>query len=127
MTTKEFIIERLDLIIEYFPNLKCIYEYDEMSKVHLIKVLPQGEFDSNKKYSEFESEIIFDFICRYNDSNILFFTTDGSPLHIKNPIYQAVGKKFESESESISSYSFENFNKTILVMDAGENNYAMAA
>jgi len=125
MTTKEFIIERLDLIIEYFPNLKCIYEYDEMSKVHLIKVLPQGEFDSNKKYSEFESEIIFDFICRYNDSNILFFTTDGSPLDIKNPIYQAVGKKFESES--VSSYSFENFNKTILVMDAGENNYAMAA
>ncbi|MBW6482246.1 MAG: hypothetical protein K0B10_04210 [Vicingaceae bacterium] len=125
MTAKEFIIERLDLIIEYFPNLKCIYEYDEMSKVHLIKVLPQGEFDLNKKYSEFESEIVFDFICRYNDSNILFFTEDDVSISIKNPVYQVVGKKFESEL--ISSYSFENFNKTILVMDAGENNYAMAA
>lgn len=126
MTSKEFVIENIKLITEYFPNLKCTYEYDEDSKVHLIEVLPRGEFKDNKKYEIFESDIVFNFMSKYNDSNIAFFTSGDSLISIKNPTYTVVGSKFKYKTIknfSLEDFEFININENCY----GDNNYALAA
>lgn len=127
MTAQEFIIERIDLITQCFPNLKCRYEYDKHSKVHLIEVLPKGEFKNNKKYAEFESEIIYDFICKYSyDSNISFFTSKDTLVSIKNPDYESFGREFKPKMIKnfiVEEYSYFNISDE----NIGENNYALAA
>lgn len=127
MTAQEFIIERIEMITDCFPNLKCTYEYNKYSNIHLVEVLPRGEFKDNKKYAEFEAEITYDFICKYShDSNVSFFTAGDALNAIKNPTYTIVGKEFKPKN--IKNFWFEEMAFINVSGDNyGENNYAMAA
>lgn len=73
---KTYILSKLKEVIKIVSSIKILYKYDSFSKEHLIKVFPSLEYNKNEKYQEIEGEIIFDFINKYPNDSLVFFTED---------------------------------------------------
>ncbi|MDZ7880299.1 MAG: hypothetical protein U5L45_21665 [Saprospiraceae bacterium] len=93
MTTKEFIIEEINTLVEKFPQLQVRYEVDIFSKSHYIEISPKTFYQNDKAYMTDEQAIIIHFIKKYPLESLTFLTTDDL-LTIENPIYVKKGRKF---------------------------------
>lgn len=91
MTEKQFVINKIDAIVERFPLIKCLYEFDSFDDTHYIKI------ESSNGYSEelinFEFSIVDKFIEKYPYSGIVFLR-DGDVVKIENPMYTKTGVMF---------------------------------
>ena len=93
MKSTDFLQLQIDNLVKENPSIKCRYEFDVHSGVHLIEVTPFSMYELNEKYLAFESEIIFSFIDTFPDENICFISDD-SLIKISNPTYTKVGALF---------------------------------
>lgn len=135
MNSKEYIRKELKNIIEVFKNIKLLYEYDELCKIHTVKILPNDFTELNDKFAEFQYSLIEYFMDKYPNESVLFITND-SPIKINNPEFTFIGELYLDINKRLTQIEFSkllkslstncNFNKKPEKI-AGENNYALAA
>ena len=135
MSSKEYIKKELTRIISVFKNIKLLYEYDDLSQIHTVKVIPKDFFNLNDDFAEFQSLLIEYFIDNHPDESILFISSE-SPIEINNPEFTLIGDLYLNLNKRLSQIEFNkllkslssncNFNKKPEKI-AGENNFALAA
>ncbi|MGL4852251.1 MAG: hypothetical protein ACRC3Z_06360 [Phocaeicola sp.] len=76
MKSKEFIINELKEFILKFSNMRIRYEFDEISFVHTVEVLPNEKYHSDQLYMEWESDMFDRFTERFPYENICFVSDD---------------------------------------------------
>lgn len=76
MTSQEYIILELNDFIVKFPQTRVRYEYDLLSDVHFIEVVPNSVYHLDEAYIAWESELYDRFISSYPDQNICFISDD---------------------------------------------------
>ena len=96
MKARDFIENRLQYLIECFPQMKVSYEFDNFSNSHFIEVLPSSEFRKNSKYSEYETNLIIDFISEFPNEDIVFVTKNDL-IEIENPSFVKKGHLFDKK------------------------------
>ncbi|MCD6201587.1 MAG: hypothetical protein J7K46_07255 [Bacteroidales bacterium] len=108
MKATDFVIRRLNELIDNFPKLKAKYEYDNSSKSHYIEILPAKEFKNNKDYAIYETKLIIDFISNFPYDEIVFITKNDL-IDISNPIFEKEGKLYRVEKVSFwNSFNWSN-------------------
>jgi hypothetical protein len=76
MTSQEYIILELNDFIVKFPQTRVRYEYDQLSDVHFIEVVPNNVYHLDEAYIAWEIELYDRFISSYPDQNICFISDD---------------------------------------------------
>lgn len=117
MKSKNYIINKIDVLVHKFSNLSCKYGFDNFSNSHYIEILPSSEYYSNNEYAFFEVSLINDFINEYPDETITFLT-EGDLYEITEPIYIRAGLSFlinKSISEISSEIKYEQIDYEMLV------------
>lgn len=97
MKARDFIENRLQELIENFPQMRVSYKFDILSNSHFIEVLPSKEFRSNSEYSKFETNLIIDFISTYPNEDIVF-VTENDLIEVNNPSFIKTGMLYDKES-----------------------------
>lgn len=93
MKSIDFLKLEIDNLVMENPALRCRYEFDAHSCIHLIEVTPFSVYELDEKYIEFESKITFSFIDNFPNENICFISDD-SLIKISNPSYTKIGLLF---------------------------------
>jgi len=75
MTPINFILKKINFILEKFPNMKLKYEYNHYIHSHNIKILPSELFENNEYY-ELEDNIYIEFMKQFPGEMIVFFSDD---------------------------------------------------
>lgn len=114
MKARDFIKDKLEYLIDIFPQMKVSYEFDDFSNSHFIEVLPSKEFKENIEYSKYETNLIIDFISTYPNEDIVFVTKNDL-IEINNPSFIKKGVLYGKEplfwnSNVWSNHSTLSFN-----------------
>lgn len=86
MTTIDYIVTGLSLLVTRFPLLTFKYAYKKDCSTHVILVEPLNEFEENDLYLEAESDFVFNFENRFVQESILF-VSDNSLIKVEQPEY----------------------------------------
>ncbi len=86
MTSKEFIIERLNNFAEEYNGIRIRYEFRESTHSHIIEICPSEIFESHKQYMVAEAEMESEFEYLFPEDEI-YFITSGSLLEIRQVTY----------------------------------------
>lgn len=121
MKSKEFILYRLNGIVEQFHGITFKYKFDEKELTHIIQVEPLEEF-SNNSYMETESDLVFDFNNQYPDETILFVSSE-SIITVENPDEVIKFKILFDYSVDNMAFNYESLLKAIYE----DHYYALAA
>ena len=70
MTSQEYIINSLNEFIVNFPQTRIRYEFDQLSDVHFIEVVPNSVYRLNEEYIEWKNEMYDRFVTLYPDQNL---------------------------------------------------------
>lgn len=67
-----YILSKLQQTVVHYPMIKCIYQYDDLTEVHVVRISPEHyiEYDSALKRSS--ARILFDFIGDFPAENLYF-------------------------------------------------------
>lgn len=76
MKAKEFILEALKKLTGQITSIKVRYELDANALVHVVEVLPEEVYSSNKEYLEWETQFYHDFVKQFPMENICFISED---------------------------------------------------
>lgn len=106
MTSLEFIQERLNSLVNKFPELKCSYVYDELTYSHLVEVKPSHIYKENSEILAVEMLILTDFIDAFSQETLTFID-EKDILKVEQPSFVIIGDLYENSS-LISC--FENIN-----------------
>ena len=77
MTAKEYIKSELGKFIKTFPQVRVRYEYQELSEVHFIEVVPNKVYSLDEDYIAWELEMWNNFVKLYPLQGICFVSDDG--------------------------------------------------
>ncbi|MFP4023086.1 MAG: hypothetical protein ACLFVR_01070 [Thiohalospira sp.] len=132
MSSKEYIKKNLEELVKNIKDIKLFYEFDDLSCIHTIKVLPKTFYDLNDEFVEFQSSIIEYFFKNFPNENILFISEDDNFVDIINPEFILTGEYYIDPNNKMDLLS-KLVKSTEQIFDkkpekiAGENNYALAA
>lgn len=90
MTSKEYIIERLENFVKSFRQTRARYEIGSDGVTHIIEIVPNEVYHMDDSYLEWEDCLFNEFISLFPHENICFITDD-SALAIIKPIYTIEG------------------------------------
>jgi hypothetical protein len=76
MTSQEHIISCLNEFIVNFPQTRIRYDFDQLSDVHFIEVVPNSVYRLDEKYIAWENEMYDRFVALYPDQNVCFISDD---------------------------------------------------
>lgn len=134
MTSKEFIIDRLKLLVIEIPNIRCAYKYDEQCVSHNIEILPRSRYDQCEQLKEKQFEILEAFYKTYPEEMVVFFTEDDLIEIDNHPDFIVQGTSYQKDEESswidFVSSGEDNFDVGIKGVTGKvdySNNYALAA
>ena len=106
MTSNEYIINELNLLLEKIQNIRVRYEFDQMSSMHIIEIVPDDVYRNDALYLEWEDDLFSRFIEKFPTENICFIS-DKSYIEVKNPIFVKEGAGFASFScKDLAKVSF---------------------
>lgn len=94
MTSKDFIINRINELVNIFPNVKVRYEDHHLSNTHFVEVVPNEIYRLNEKFQVWEEEVVFQFIEKFPDQNLCFIT-DNAIVGIETVNYEAKGVLYD--------------------------------
>jgi hypothetical protein len=83
MTSKKFIVKKLENFIIQFPQARVRYEFREFANAHFIEILPCELYRSDEKYISWESAMWDKFVELYPEEGICFISNDAL-VGIKN-------------------------------------------
>lgn len=123
---KEFIVEKLRMLSNMFPNMTFKLAKSEYSGDYFVEVSPIHEYNS-EKYMLAESNVLYEFLQSCPEDNLTFISSNSSiqfNIHIAIvssliPYGLELDKNFKFR-DVFSTYSVNN-------LHAGEESYAMAA
>lgn len=75
MNAAEFIIDRMQRLVDYFKDARARYEYDALADIHTVEVFPQSVFES-QAFLQWESQMFDEFVAAYPDEMISFISED---------------------------------------------------
>lgn len=118
MKAFEFVKKELEKAIERFDFFKFLYEFDEFSDSHFVKVLPASLFKEDKSYIDFEMKLQLAFIEQFPYENLTFIT-DGSLYKMGSDPILVKGKFYDLLCPVINfDYSFDKrFNLNVEVVN----------
>lgn len=108
MKKKSFIRKKICELVLRFPNIKIVYQHNEMSDTHILEIKPIEVFDLNKTYQEFETNITIEFDEKFFPDSILFVSED-SLNKVTHPEFEAVGLMY-GMVPNVSSQRSYHFN-----------------
>lgn len=126
MTSKKFILTKLNEILKEFPFLSFKYECNDFSDSHFIQILPLEEFNTNGNYKQREIEISLEFIENYPFENLIFIS-EGSKYvfqnaeqvfgacHLENIEFQLIEMLNDYSLSFPSSFNSNQVKKTIKI------------
>lgn len=94
MTPSNFIISKLKLFIEEFPQARVRYEYDDFSDTHFIEVVPNEIYHLDQSYIEWEGKIFDEFVEVFPYDNICFLSDDAI-VGLNKIDFELIGVEFE--------------------------------
>ncbi|MBP9019735.1 MAG: hypothetical protein ABFC18_00445 [Rikenellaceae bacterium] len=94
MTPQEHIIQALNDFIIKFPQTRVRYEYDPLSDVHFIEVIPNKVYHLDKDYIDWENHMYDEFVSSHPDQNICFISDD-AVIRLKNVQLELIGTFFD--------------------------------
>ncbi|MBN2764906.1 MAG: hypothetical protein JXR27_00930 [Paludibacteraceae bacterium] len=125
MTSQEYIILELNDFIVSFPQTRVRYEYDQLSDVHFIEVVPNSVYHLDEAYIKWESEMYDRFIASYPDQNICFISDDAlvglenAQLALTGSVYDTIYSTNRTETiveESVIKVTgFVNINSFVCI------------
>ncbi len=93
MKSIDFMRKKLNDLVKRFPNLKVAYQFDWISDMHIVEVMPKDLFENSNKYKLIESEISFEFDNKYFTENLLF-VSEGSLNRVETSTFEIIGKDY---------------------------------
>lgn len=93
MTPQKYIIQALSDFIIKFPQTRVRYEYDPLSDVHFIEVIPNKVYYLDKDYIDWEDNMYNGFVSSYPDQNICFISDD-AVIRLENVQFELIGSFF---------------------------------
>lgn len=94
MTSKEYIISKLERFIKNFPHARVRYEHDADIDTHFVEILPNDLYYLNEDYMDWEEHMFDDFIEMFPGESIGFITDDAI-VGLENVDYEFYGKLFD--------------------------------
>lgn len=94
MTPQEYITQELNDFIVKFPQTRVRYEFDQLSDVHFIEVVPNNVYHLDEAYIAWETDLYDRFISSYPDQNICFISDDAI-VGLENVQFELTGSIFE--------------------------------
>ena len=76
MTSREYIINRLNQLSTIFPTIKFRYEISKSTGCHIIEVTHRLNEDESEAYLKTEMRLDMDFATNYPAEDILFVTEE---------------------------------------------------
>jgi len=124
MNSKEYIKTGLQRLVNLYPQLTFIYQFDEIESMHMVQVEPQDEFESNKAYQVDEADLTFDFDNSFFPESIVFISKD-SLIKVDSPEFILQNFTPFRIEDLLLNYSYNGIKDKEYL--SGENNYALAA
>lgn len=105
MTSKEYIISKLESFITSFPQARVRYEHDADIDTHFVEILPNELYHLNESYIDWEEQLFDDFVEKFPGESIGFITDDAI-VGLDNIDFEIYGEKFDflytTTNESLS-------------------------
>lgn len=95
---RDYIIEKMSVLVSKFTNSKVSYGYDPMADMHLIKVVPE-EVSKKDEFNDWLNDFYLESIKNYPDEDITVFSED-EILNVENPVYEIEGEFYEGRNSS---------------------------
>lgn len=111
MRAQEFIIEKLNSLINKFKTIKARYEYDITSKSHIIEITPNDIYHHDSTYIEWERKMMSEFLSEFGGENICFISDDDM-MGIETETYSCQGADY-NQNPITSLYNFSKEPYTI--------------
>lgn len=106
MAYKEFIINKINNLVEHFPSIKVSYEDHSISGTQMIEVIPSNFYWNDDAFQTIENEIVLEFCSLFPDQTLCFITEDAR-VGLGNIDYEKAGKKYDeylAYAEKISDW-----------------------
>jgi len=102
MTSKEFVVSKIDELAENFPKFKFSYQMDQASETHFIEVLPKSLFEQfESPFVEKQNQLILDFIKSFPFEGVAFISEDDLFM-VDRPEYVKCGIDFNKTVPNLS-------------------------
>jgi hypothetical protein len=102
MSSKKYIVSKINELAKHFPYVKFSYQMDELSETHFIEVLPKDIFEQyDSRFVKEQNDIIVDFIKIYPSEGLAFITEDDL-FTVGQPEYIKCGSKYHTNTISLS-------------------------
>jgi len=99
--SKDFLINRINHLIELFPEIQINYEFDEFDDSHFIQILPNEFYQMNNRFIKEEINIIKEFTDKYPFELVTFFS-DNSLIKLDEPTYTRKGFLYDLNKDALS-------------------------
>ncbi len=120
-TAKEFLINSLNSLSVFFPEIHIRYEI--RNNKNIVEVIPISVFENDEIYLKTEQLLEKEFERLFPNEDIIFISED-SLTKIKNAEYEFGKNKISFDAGVLIPDIIDNGYSTIY---AGETNYALAA
>jgi hypothetical protein len=97
MNIHDFIKKEINQLISDFPYLHCIYDYDAMSKTHLIELMG----GKKEHYHSALTNILVRSMAHFKYESLAFVTENEKGVDFDNILYEAYGTDFNPISNNL--------------------------
>lgn len=96
ITSKDYIKSRMESLVKEFKNIKTSYSFHELSGTHSIEIIPRDVYYIEEGISDWENNLILDFIDLYPQESLCVLTDD-SIIPIQDVEFELYGSEFGLE------------------------------
>ncbi|MFZ4543419.1 MAG: hypothetical protein ACOYOA_05175 [Saprospiraceae bacterium] len=93
MNPREYLISKMNYIVDKYPQLKAIYEFSVPYDVHYVEFFPAEVYENSSELLDLECEFTYEFNQLFDDEAVCFFSGDDI-LVVENPTYEVKGKDY---------------------------------
>lgn len=127
MNAKEYVIGKLKEVSKKINGISLRYAFDEITDFHIIEVYPESIRRANEDYMKLESDLWTEFYSLYPNEDILISEVCESN-DMTNVIYDSSLDYQDIVDKIVYTYVKPyKFDIADCYIEAGENNYALAA
>jgi hypothetical protein len=72
MNSKLYIKDKLRNLVEKFPQMTFLYQFDEIDQTHIVEVLPFTKYEEDNDYKNDEGDLTFEFDRMFFPETIMF-------------------------------------------------------
>ena len=129
MNSKQYIYNKLKELHSQFPSLAIKYKHDSYTQMHIVDIMPLSEYENNKEFMRFETEIGYEFDNLFFLESVMFISSNSltqitNPELVMDPVISTSLK-----NDQLSETFDINFSINISCVDTiiDTNNYSLAA